>query len=149
MVKWVIDDAALPGGRAELHPFSSLPVTDVFTERHAVWVRLRTPVWREFAPVIRCRLLDHALDRPAWHIVPSAEVVRLVAEDILSGDVGKYVDSHGGSAKVEVADVDSVRVRIAGACSGCPLKPLTFDARLGGQLAERLGYPVAVEVETA
>ena len=71
---------------------------------------------------------------------------RAAAEAALES-IRPYVHSHGG--RVEVLDVDAgvVRLRLAGACSGCTASAITLKEGIEGALRD--GFPgfVAAEVE--
>jgi Fe-S cluster biogenesis protein NfuA len=75
------------------------------------------------------------------------EPLRRAAHGLLDGPVGDLARSHGGH--IELADVSAgvVRVRLHGACYGCPAARLTLRHRLEQQL--RRQYPDVREVVEA
>lgn len=59
------------------------------------------------------------------------------ARDLLEGEVGGFARSHGGGIELlEVRD-GVVRVRLDGACNGCPAARVTLQVRLDGELRRR------------
>jgi Fe/S biogenesis protein NfuA len=75
--------------------------------------------------------LRQALADPAgWKIEPApGEVLEAVTADLLTGSVGDFVRSHGGSVESH-RDGEDVEVRLGGACEHCPAAEYTLRLRL-------------------
>ncbi len=115
----------------------------VSVEPAAVLLRLRTGLtWRRDGAAVRTAL-QAALAAPGqWlpaHEGTSDDVLRMAVIDVIHGDVGDYVRSHGGQIElVDVRDGD-VRVRMNGACTHCPASRVTLGDRF--ETAVRARYP--------
>ena len=57
------------------------------------------------------------------------DVLRMAAEQVIAGQVGDYIRSHGGA--VEILDVSDghVEVQLMGSCQHCPAAELTMTTR--------------------
>lgn len=84
----------------------------------------------------------HADGRPDLFAPPADDTsgttasarLRAAVETVLAGEVGAYLASHGGRARVvEVTDRDVV-LDLGGACAGCPARSFTLHARIEGAL---------------
>jgi Fe-S cluster biogenesis protein NfuA len=66
--------------------------------------------------------------------------LEVAARELLDGPVGAVAGAHGGG--MELVDVRDgvVRVRLAGACRGCPAVGLTVGGRLAAELRRRPGF---------
>lgn len=72
------------------------------------------------------------------------DVLRAAVEQVLAGEVGAYLASHGGAARiVEVAD-GAVTLSLGGTCASCPARGITLHQRL--ETAIRRLYPALREV---
>ena len=148
-VRWVAPDTPLPAaGEAVRVPddLGSLladgTLTEVRVQADGVLTRAAAPVdWRRIGPVVR-RAVAAALTVPAqWETRaadPSAADLSLasVTRELLAGEVGDYVRSHGGAIEVVGARDGVVAVRLRGACHGCPASTLTLRHHLEQRLRE-------------
>ncbi len=118
-------------------------IETLMVEPAAVLVRLRSGLtWRRDGAAVRTAL-QAALGFPEqW--LPAQEgtpddVLRMAVREVIDGDVGGYVRSHGGQIElVDVLDGD-VRVRMNGACTHCPASRVTLGDRF--ENAVRARYP--------
>lgn len=118
-------------------------VADLVVEPTAVLVRLPEPhTWRADGPRVRTAL-QQALAEPAGWLSPegstSADVLTAAVDEVLGGEVGDYIRSHGG--RIEVVSITGNRVEVAlhGACAHCPASDSTLTDRVEGALRAR--YP--------
>ncbi|MCF4141062.1 NifU family protein [Streptomyces sp. Tue 6430] len=97
--------------------------------------------------------LHAALDDPAGWIpaggAPGDDDALLygVAREVLAGEVGDFVRSHGGSIGLVGVRDGIVTVRLGGACHGCPASWFTLHQRLERRLRRR--HPGLREVRNA
>lgn len=108
-------------------------------------VRMRLGVghsWRPEGPRVRealqAALADSAQWRPIEDGSPDA-VLRMAVAQVMDGDVGDYIRSHGGGLTVLDASDGEVTVELTGSCSDCPSAELTLAARF--EAAVRDLYP--------
>lgn len=157
--RWLLaDDAALlePGAvRVEAGAEQSLAalvdagvVERIATEPRAVWVWLAEGAeWREWAPRV-----DGALRRmrPGVDFFVDADpdlALRLIAADVVHGQLAPYISSHGGVVDVRDVRDGTVTVTFGGACGHCPLSDVTLHLRIEAALRER--FPDLDEVRDA
>lgn len=157
-VRWVVPaglltvvgaPAALPPALADLARDGI--VESVTVESSAVLVTLRHGhTWRSEGGRVRAALCAD-LERPAdWSSVEptgSDDVLRAAAREVLDGDVGAFVASHGGALTVVDVTDGIVTVDLAGACAHCPAADLTLTDRFAD--AVRARAPQLREVRTA
>lgn len=99
----------------------------------AVLVRLRPGfTWRRDGAAVRTALQNALAVPDQWRPVQEStadDVLRMAVQEVIDGDVGDYVRSHGGQIElIEVRDGD-VRVRMNGACTHCPASRVTLGDR--------------------
>lgn len=103
--------------------------------------------WRVDGPRVRTALAQ-SLSEPGWRAVGEAgaaaethpdALLREVAQEVIDGDAGGYVRSHGGT--IDLVDVRQgcVEVRLGGACGSCPAVRGTLTGRVESAL--RAAYP--------
>jgi Fe/S biogenesis protein NfuA len=112
-------------------------------EPAAVRTRLATGrTWRSEGARVRTAVQNGASDPVAWRpavAVGPDDVLRMAAQQVVDGDVGDYVRSHGGQITVlDVHDGD-VEVHLSGACTHCPASDVTLTDRVESAL--RSLYP--------
>jgi Fe-S cluster biogenesis protein NfuA len=96
--------------------------------------------WRAEGATVR-RVLQAALLQPGdWGRPVDAaadDVLRSVAQEVLAGEVGEFVQGHGG--RIEILDVADGRVTIelSGACAGCPASGVTVQRRFESAVRRR------------
>ena len=73
-----------------------------------------------------------------------AEIDRSRVEEVLS-DIRKYLQADGGD--IELVDIDEgvVKVRLRGACAGCPGARMTLEMGVQRRLQEVIPEVVGVE----
>lgn len=54
----------------------------------------------------------------------------MAVRQVIDGEVGDYIRSHGGQVDVVRVQNDEVEVRLSGACSHCPASDVTLTERL-------------------
>ena len=162
-LRWIVPAGTLPGIPAG--PLAEVPaplaalLTDgtlaqITLEGEAVVTRLGADrTWPQEGARVRTAL-HAALDDPAGWIpvtgtAPCEDDAQLygVAVELLAGEVGDFVRSHGGS--IDLVDVRNgvVTVRLGGACHGCPASWFTLHQRLERRLRRR--HPGLREVRNA
>ncbi|MFE9023985.1 NifU family protein [Streptomyces sp. NPDC007808] len=161
LLRWIIPAGILTGAgplAAVPAPLAALLIdgtlAQITLEGQAVVTCLGSGrTWPEEGARVRTAL-HAALDDPAGWITGTgtashdddAELFG-VAQEVLAGEVGEFVRSHGGSIDlVEVRD-GVVTVRLGGACHGCPASWFTLYQRLERRL--RRGHPGLREVRNA
>lgn len=145
-VRWVTDTSGLPVGVAWRAPGTLGPLmeygvlTKVYVERGGVWTWLSPEKsWTEVGPRIREAVAD-AVDLAGWQIEEnSAEVLEVVARDVLEGELGSYIASHGGAITVVTTTADALTLDFGGACEDCPAAGSTMHDRIESAVKER--YP--------
>lgn len=68
--------------------------------------------------------------RPASGAAVGEDVLRLAVQEVIDGEVGAYIRSHGGQVELVGVAEDEVEVRLSGACSHCPASDITLTERL-------------------
>lgn len=127
-------------------------VAEIRLEPAAVVVRLGPGrSWADDGPRVRTAL-HAALEQPGgWAPAgppdagPSADdVLRAAAQRVVDESAGPFARSHGG--RIELLDVQDgvVRVRLGGACHGCPAARTTMRVRLEEVLRRECSGPVRV-----
>ena len=152
VLRWSVQGGALPLGWEPV-PREHSSVERIVAETHALWVWLRAGYsWRDEADTVReelARLLASAgwLDAVVGES-QRIEALRLVATDVIDGDLAPYIASHGGEVHIEEAAWGEaggeVSVQFAGACKGCELSEVTLHLRIEKALAERVPELAAV-----
>lgn len=99
--------------------------------------------WREQGARVR-DALQAALAAPEqWQAQPTAapgdDVLRAAVHQVLDGEVGDYIRSHGGQVTLLSAHESEVEVQLSGACRHCPASDITLTERLEGGV--RALYP--------
>jgi Fe-S cluster biogenesis protein NfuA len=154
-VRWVIPAGLLTvvGVPAGLPPALDDLVCDgvvdsVRVESSAILVTL-TPgrTWRSEGARIRAALCADLADPSAWTTsrpTSGDDVLRAAAREVLDGDVGAFVASHGGSLTVVDVTDGVITVDLAGACSHCPAADVTLTDRFADAVRARAPHLRAV-----
>ncbi len=90
--------------------------------------------WRDHGARVRAALQQSLNTPELW--LPSEtgstadDLLRAAVVQVIEGEVGDYIRSHGG--RVELLDVhdDEVEVELAGACAHCPASEFTLTSRI-------------------
>lgn len=144
VVRWVIPPGLLPAGLVRQAPgrlgemIGDGTFSDVLAEHSAVWLWLRDGLsWSSAGAGVQSALREALADPGGWVVEPaSGEVLEHVVSDLLSGPVGDFVRSHGGSVSAE-RHGDEVAVRLGGACEHCAAAEFTLRLRLLDALRQR------------
>lgn len=103
--------------------------------------------WRVEGTRVR-EALQAALATPSgWGAPADAspdDALRMAVQDVIAGDVGAYVRSHGGEIELVAARDERVEVRLTGTCTHCPAADLTLSGRF--ETALRAVHPQLREV---
>lgn len=103
--------------------------------------------WRAEGPRVRSALQE-ALAAPAqWSPAGDASpdaVLRMAVEQVIDGDVGNYIRSHGGAVELLGVHDGAVEVRLSGACAHCPASEFTLTERF--ERAVRARYPALTSI---
>lgn len=156
VVRWVLPPGAVPFAG----PVCSAPgvlgellaagvIQEIECESCAVLIRLGdSERWDERLPEVRDALAA-AIAEPAWK--PDAEsqwgcdaLLAAAVHEVLAGQAGDYVRSHGG--RVTVASVAEGRVAVTfdGTCGHCPATGITLHDRLETEVRRK--YPALQEI---
>ena len=89
---------------------------------------------------------DAAAGRPAnaHGTTDPAARLRVAVEQVLAGDVGEYIASHGGQARIVDVTAADVVLDLGGTCAACPARGVTLSTRIDA--AVRALYPGLGEV---
>ena len=152
VVRWVIPAGLLPTtGLVRQAPgrlgdmLRDGTLSGALAEHSAVWLWLRDGLaWSSAGAAVHAALREALADPHGWALEPApGSVLEHVTADLLSGSVGDFIRSHGGSVSTHRSG-DTVTVRLGGACEHCPAAGMTLRGRLIGELRGRC--PDLVEV---
>ncbi len=138
--------ASLPGPVQALLDDGTLDLLEV--EPAAVRTRVGPGhSWAQAGARVRSALQAGLAEPGSW--VPPAgsspdDALRMAAEQVIAGDVGAYVRSHGGAVELVGVRDGTVEVRMSGACTHCPAADLTLTQRF--EVALRTLHPQVVGV---
>lgn len=98
--------------------------------------------WRAIGPRVRS-VLAEALADPAGWTGPEHPTSLLAAavEEVIATEVGDYVRSHGGVARLLSVEGSVATIALEGACSACPARGMTLEQHFTEAVAAR--YPGA------
>ncbi len=68
--------------------------------------------------------------RPAPGGTPDDDALRLAVQQVIDGEVGAYIRSHGGQVELLRAHDHDVQLQLSGACRHCPASDITLSERL-------------------
>jgi len=108
--------------------------------------------WRELGDDVREALCDALLDPSAWQVDLAPDdtaALAAIAAELLAGPIGALAESHGGSIELVSVEGHNVKVRMSGACHGCPAAASTLHDKLLHELHRRSGQNVTVCSENA
>ena len=108
--------------------------------------------WRELGDDVREALCDALLDPSAWQVDLAPDdtaALAATAAELLAGPIGALAESHGGSIELVSVEGHNVKVRMSGACHGCPAAASTLHDKLLHELHRRSGQNVTVCSENA
>jgi NFU1 iron-sulfur cluster scaffold homolog, mitochondrial len=104
--------------------------------------------WREWGDDVRQALCDALLDPAGWNVDAADDAgLAAIAAELLAGPIGALAASHGGSIELVSVDGDNVKVRLSGACHGCPAAAATLHDKLQHELRRQWGRTVSVYTE--
>lgn len=150
-IRWVVDTDELPVGEV-VHAGGTLGpmmeygvITRMYVERGSVWTWLAEHyTWTDHGPRVRDAVVA-AIDAVGWDITEgSQDLLRLIADDVVRGQLKTYISSHGGQITVESVTEDSVLLDFGGACTDCPAAGSTLHDRVETTIRER--YPALREI---
>lgn len=134
--------AAAPGPLATLMGDGTL--VEVRLEPRAVITRLgRGRTWSRDGSRVRTALHAALAEPDAWRPDQDAgersedALLRAAAQELLDGPAGRLARSHAGTIDLVDVRAGTVRVRLGGACDGCPAARNTLRDALERQLRER------------
>lgn len=151
-VQWVVEAGVLPFAGAVAAAPGALGallaegvLARVCLESRAVRATL-APGWDWSGDGARVReaLLAALVEPAGWVPVEAAALapgalLRACVAEVIAGDVGDYVRSHGGTIGLISAQDDVVELALGGVCATCPARGQTLDDRIEVALRER--YP--------
>lgn len=118
-------------------------------EPAAVRTRLKAGcTWRDHGAPVRTALTTALGSPEQWRPAPSSapadDLLRLAVQQVIDGEVGDYIRSHGGRVELLSARGHEVEVQLSGACSHCPASDVTLTNRL--ETGIRAVYPRLVRL---
>ena len=140
--------AALLAGGGPSARTSPAVLSGVAVEPGAVLTTLAPGLaWRAEGARVRSAL-SLALAEPSGWAAPAGagadDVLAAAVEQVIAGEVGEYVRSHGGAITLVRVAAGSAEVALSGACTHCPAAGLTLDRRV--ESAVRARYPALVSL---
>lgn len=151
-LRWVVGGAQLSSGLLTDAPgrlgemLHAQVISKAIVEPGAVWLWVADgSSWHDIGAETR-EALTEALSHPElWTIVADDDqVLRLVATDVISGQLADWIASHGGRITLVDAGHDTIKVSLEGNCKGCPAAGLTMHGRIQTAVSKRLGRAVSV-----
>lgn len=82
-------------------------------------------------------------DGAAWQTARAVELGSVIAE-VLEGEAGAFVRSHGGTAQLISVSGDDAVIEMGGTCGGCVLQEFTLQRRIAQAVREQ--YPALGEL---
>lgn len=155
--RWILPPGTLPFvGAVRVAPPALRALVDdgvltaVVVDPDAVRTRIAPGLqWRAVGTAVRDAVAS-AAEAPADWIPDKAGTtegtLRAAVEQVLAGEVGAYVRSHGGSLELVAVDGDRVAMRFSGACAHCPASDLTLTGRF--EAAVRARFPALAGIDT-
>ncbi len=123
-------------------------LTELSLTASAVVTRLAAGrTWRAEGGRVRDAVQEGLADAGGWAAPAGAspdDALRMAVLEVIAGDVGDYVRSHGGRIELVTAHGSRVEVRMTGACSHCPAADVTLSGRF--ETALRALHPDVREV---
>lgn len=155
-VRWVLPADAVPF----VGPVRSAPgllgellaggvIQEIVCESCAVLVRLDDGErWTDRLPSIR-EALSSAIADPGWQPVDEGQrgrdaLLAAAVHEVLAGQAGDYVRSHGGRVTVASVTDGHVAVTFDGTCGHCPATGITLHDRLETEVRRK--YPALREI---
>lgn len=92
--------------------------------------------WRTLGGPVRTALISALAEPSGWQpatgqdALPGA-VLAAAVEQVIAGEVGAYVRSHGGSAHLVRVEGTVATIALDGACADCPARGATLGLRFG------------------
>lgn len=110
-------------------------VTSVSVEPAAVRTTLAAgQSWRDHGARVRAALQQGLATPEQWQssdVDSSADdLLRAVVRQVIDGEVGDYIRSHGGRVELIGVHDHDVEVELAGACAHCPAAEFTLTRRI-------------------
>lgn len=152
-MRWIIPPDLLTPGRVSGAPgklgewLVDGTIRAIMAERAALWIWLDQADWRARGPAIRQALVAGLGVPEAWTVAAAdAEIVDLVAHDVIDHSLSSYIASHHGFISVVRSDACQVEVNLEGACADCPASGMTVNERIQTAINDRLARPITVLV---
>ncbi len=90
--------------------------------------------WRDHGARVRAALQESLATPEQWTSSgPSSsadDLLRAVVRQVIDGEVGDYIRSHGGRVELIAVRDHDVEVELAGACAHCPASEFTLTRRI-------------------
>lgn len=155
-VRWVLPPGAVPfvgparsapGALGEL--LVSGVIQEIACESCAVLLKLATTErWADRLPQVR-EALSAAIVNRAWQPYDEGQcsddaVLTAAVREVLAGQAGDYVRSHGGAVTVASVAEGRVEVTFEGTCGHCPATGITLHDRLETEVRRK--HPALQEI---
>ena len=156
-VRWILPPGTLPfvgAVRAAPPALQALVddgvLTGVVVDPDAVRTRIAPGLqWRAVGTAVRDAVASGAADPGRLDPGGAGDhrgTLRAAVEQVLAGEVGDYVRSHGGSLELVAVEGDRVAMRFSGACAHCPASDPTLTGRF--EAAVRARFPGLAGIDT-
>lgn len=88
--------------------------------------------WRTLGARVRTVLAESLADPAGWRApTEHAPVLAAAVAEVIAGEVGEYVRSHGGTARLVGVEGSLATIALDGACASCPARGATLGLRFG------------------
>lgn len=155
-VRWVLPPGAVPfAGPVRAAPaalgelLGSGVIRAIVCESCAILIQLgEDERWSDQLPRVR-EALSSALADSSWQPYDegqrgSGPLLAAAVREVLAGQAGDYVRSHGGEVTVASVADDRVAVTFDGTCGHCPATSITLHDRLETEVRRK--YPALQEI---
>ncbi|MGJ0118490.1 NifU family protein [Williamsia sp. MIQD14] len=126
-------------------------ITSMTAEPTALRIALRDGrSWRRDGAAIRTALSEALTTADQWRGASAGsadDVLRAAVGQVLAGEVGDFIRSHGGALDIVDVAAGVVTVSLGGTCAHCPASDVTLTDRF--EDAVRALFPSLVEVRVA
>lgn len=144
-VRWVVGTGSIPVGEVAAAPgeLGRLIVSGALSRVHVecdgvvTWLP-EGRCWADDGQAVRSAVAA-AVEQPGWEVRPTDDLLAMIAQDVVGGELAGYISSHGGNITVTETSDDVVLLAFGGACKDCPAAGSTLHDRIETSIRRR--YP--------